>query len=865
MDDRVDRRSVIAGAAVVILTPSAVWGKPRLLGLVLTDLKAAVPERAEKSMAAFQSNILSFDELHRLAEEVQRSQRFALDIGALATEAIEPFRRVLGSTTLSLRRASVAVLGVDEIVLRGSIRLGVQLECELRFYREGQRIGYTLTFATGNPLRLLGGDLRRIADIVEIEALWWTASSRAVQAASIAIRNFEATALRVREGFDNFHLRLNNRVLAALDLDEAIFEVSLLNSVPSFSTTLNREFALPPVLRARFGRMTIEANGSVSFDAEVQLRLLGSELPPIPVPIVFAPDRVAVRLPVPIPLEMPTELPFRTISLRDTHVEIEGRLSAGTYAYGVDGRFVLPGTGHGGTYRFMYTAGNATPIPDMIELTAETLTVSDALNLLSPVPAVLPESLDSVVTVRNAYLYYAGVPGARSADNIPLEQGSSLRASVQIFGQAGYVAADTRPGGVIVAILTNPLRIGNILALRGTGVMTPRQYRGPRFDRDAIELRVDTQAGTARTALQVDFLGSPVQRVEAALERGTLALRTRTRIASIEDLRLEIAAGAASASLKGAFDFSTDVDLPLMYGFSLQGLGQIQGEVNVEQAYGRPPSASVTASLTVVGFQVETSFDIDPADISRLAERVIQRLLQKARELLDQAVNFVKAFLEGAVKYTLAAAKALAALATALAERFKATAARVVEIMKDAGATAMQALDVVREGAAAFGQFAYGKVVEALRTYFPSEAVLGAMRHWAEQFGATVADFAENVAWLLRQGGYAVEVIAAEVWRYAQRLERKFEAFVSGLAWGGFRADQVAAQLKNLQIPVDEAGRLIGRIFGTDILRAALTPAYGASEAARVTGNVVREMTRFGRDVVKEVRRSACRRFKICL
>jgi hypothetical protein len=810
---------------------------------------------------------MTFEDLHSLANQARSTRTFVLDVGQFAADAVQAFRLFLETPAVTIQGVVVALASPNEIILRGTCQLGFRLDCELRFFREQAGIGYSLTFATRRPASMLKGELRKVADLVNIDTLWWTASSRAIDAFDIAISGLEAKAMRIREGFENFHIRIDNPILRTLGLADAVFDVLLSGSIPSFSIALKRDFALPPVLKARFNKVTISPDGRITFDSEVMLKLLGQDLGPIPALLGFEPDRVAIRLPVPGTLAMPAGLPFKTIALKNTFVEVAGQLNGGNYGVAADGDFTLPGTGHGGDFRFKYSAGNATPIPDMIHLTAETLTLSDAMTLVSPVPIRLPTAIDKMIAIRNAYLYYSAGPDV-SRDGVPIEPGTTARGSVTVLGQAGYFSADYRPDGLRAAVLTNAIRIGDILVLRGFGVTAPRQYRGPAFASDAMAISLDTVAGTASADLQVQFLGKPLQRLMASIEQTGLRVETRTSLPNLPELKMAVLADNRLASLEGDFNFASQIDLELpagLQGFRLRGAARVSGQLAVEQPVGGQPISSVTATLELMSFRVSATFGIDPSKINDLANQALQHLLEEAKKVLNNALEFVKAFLSGAVKYVLSGVDAAEKLVAALVNKFNTTAEGVVALMNEAGATATQALDFVREGAAAFGQLVYSKVIEALRVLYNAEEALAAMRHWAEQFGGDVARYAENLACLLKQGGYAAEVIAKEAWAYVQHLEKKFEAYVSALAWGGLDSKQVAKALKSLSVSVEDAGKLIGKMFGTDILKAALTPAYGLAEATRVGENVSREMGRFGRNVEREIGDFACGRLGICL
>lgn len=799
---------------------------------------------------------MTFDDLYQLAATARQTRAFVINIADFAPAAVANFQRTLDGVRLTLSQVEVAELVPNEMRLRGTAQIGIRVECELRFYREGQGIGYALTFATKRPLDLLKGDLRHVADLVDIEAFWWTASSRAIEEVDVAIRGLEAKALRIREGFDNFHLKLDSAVLDFLTLGDAIFEVALTGNIPRFSVAKRLSFALPPVLKAKFERITVTGDGTVTFESEVVLKLLGAEIPPIPLLLALAPTRIAIRLPVPNLPAIPQGIPFQAVTLRESFAEMNGTLGSSKYGVAMDGKYILPGgSGHGGTYRLEYTGGNTSPIPDTIELSIDMLTLSDILNLMTPVPVRLPGGIDRLIVLRNGYAYYAAGPGARSANGVLLEQGVSARASVTVFGAPSYFAADVRSQGFRIKILLNPLRLGNILALRGTGVQPPAQYAGPRFANDAIGFELDTIAGTAKAAVIVDFLGSTIQQIEGRIEQSGMAIKSRTTLPGLGEVPLAILAGERGLSVKGGFEFRQSLDLPIDYGFHLRGAAKISGSFEAAGAVGTAPVTQVNAALEMLGFSVSTTFSIDPNDLRNLAERILQELYDAARRKLLDAVALVKSFLDGALHYTQAAAEAGRKLVAYLADKFEATAAEVISIMKRAGATAQQALDLVRQGAEALGRFALDTVVNAVRTLYSALEALNTLRQWAEQFGETIVEYAENFAWLLRQGGYVGATVAEEAWRYLQNLENRAEAFVRALTWGGFKPSEVALQLRSRGIGVDAAAKLIGPVFGTDILQAALSPAYGVSEATRVATNVINEMGRFSRNITDELSR----------
>lgn len=798
---------------------------------------------------------MTFDELYQLAVTARQTRALALDIAAFAPGAAADLQRFLGTAQLALARVHVAALAPNELVVRGAMQVGLRIECEARFYREGQGIGYALTFATQNPLDLLKGDLARLADLVPIDALWWTASSRAIDAVDVAIAGLEAKALRIAAGLDNFHLRIDSQILDAIGLADTVFQAITSGSIPSFSVAKRIPFALRPLLTGALERLTVGGDGSFRIEGQIGLKLLGVDIPPVPTVLALSPTRVALRLPIP-DLPMPKGMAFQAVMLRDSHAEMNAALPASQYGVAMDGRYILPGgAGHGGTYRFEYTGGNTSPIPDTIELSIDMLTMSDVLNLMTPVPVRLPAAIDRLVVLRNGYAHYAVGPGATSASGAPLPQGIGARASVSTFGFPSYFAAAVRPGGLEVQLLMNPLKLGKILAIRGTGVRPPADYAGPAFLPDAIGFAINTAAGTASAALIVDFLGTTIERIEGKIEQGGLSIATRTSLPGIADVPLTVVAGERGLSLKGGFEFRQPLDLILEYGFRLRGPAKISGTFEASQPPAGLPELKGTATLELLGFSVSAAFKMKADDIEDLAETIYRMLLDEARRKLLDAVELVRAFLNGVVQYASDAADAARKLAQYLAEKFEAGAEEVISIMKRAGATAAQALELVREGAEAFGRFAIARVVDTIRIAYSAAEALDTLRRWAEQFGTQLAEYAQNIAWLLREGGYQLEEIAAEAWRYVQSLDDKVEAFVKALGFGGLQATDVARQLAKRGIDVDAAGKIIGRIFGTDILQAALVPAYGADAAARVAGNAIREMGRFSRNLTDEIGR----------
>ncbi len=799
---------------------------------------------------------MTFDDLHKLVASARQTRALALEIADFAPSVADTIGQWVDTTRLELSRVGVALLAPDELRLTGAMQLGLRIDCELRFFRESGGIGYALTFGTGNPLELLRGDFKAIAGLVAIDALWWTASSRAMKDVDVALAGLEAKALEFRKGFDNLHLRLDSRVLDTLKLAGAVFDVVMTGQVPAFSVAKELHFELKPVLEARVRRLTVGANGALALEGEVIPKLLGAPVPPIPAAMHFTPASVAIRVPVPAPPPMPRGIPFQAITLSHCFAEVAGSLGAANYGIAADGRYVLPGgSGNGGTYRFEYSAGNTTPIPDTIELSIDELRIGDVLNLMSPVAVKLPAGIGDLVVLRNGYAYYAAKQGARSASGVELAQGVTARGSITVFGAPAYLSVDVHSGAVAARLLTDPLRLGKILALRGTGVRPPAQYAGPRFAPDAIGIAIDTGAGTAEASLIVDFLGQTIHQAEGAIEQGGITLKTRTSLNYIANVPLEVHAGVRGLSARGGFEFRQPVDLPFKAGFNLQGLGKFSGTFEITGDLGGAAKVAVQASLTVLGFTVSLPkpLEIDPDRLKDLAELVVQALYDAARKMLLDAVELVKAFLMGAVRYTLSAAEAGRKLVAYLVVEARATARQIISIMHAAGATAGRALELVRDGAAALGEFAFETVVGTLRTLYDAAEVLDTLRQWAVQFaGAAVEKIAENLAWLMRRGGFAVQAIVDEAWRYVGHLQDGAKAFARVLMLGGVAASEIAKHLKHLKVGIDDAGKILGEIFGTDIIEDILKPAFGLNEARRVAGNLERELGRFSRNVEDE-------------
>lgn len=798
--------------------------------------------------------MLTFDELYQLAERAKQTRALAVDLLEVAPAAADTIAQYIDTARLDLRRVSVALLAPQEIRLSGTLQLGLKIDCEMRVFKETSGLGYALTFGTSNPLDLLPSDFRVVTDIVDIEALLWTASSRAIDQVDIAISGLQAKALRMREGLDNFHLKLDNTVLEKLGLAESVFELALAGQVPQFSVAKRLTFRLPPALDAEFNRLTVGAGGLVELDGRVLIKLLGVSIPPIPTNMRFDPISVAVRVPVPDMPQLPQAIPLQKITLHQSFAELKGQLGAPSYAIAADGRFKLPGgSDRGGTYRFEYSAGNPGPIPDVLELSVNELTLSDALNLVSPAPMRLPDGIDNLVSLRNGYAHYAVTQGARSSSGARLDKGASVRGSITLFGAPAYLAVNVTNAGMQARLLTNPLRLGSVIALRGTGVNPPANYSGPSFDNDAIGIAIDTAHATAKAALVVDFLGTTVSRLEGAIERSGITIKTATSLPNIAQIPLEVHAGTNGLSAKGSFEFRQPVDLPFKAGFNLQGLGRFSGTFSIEGVPGQPPRIKAQARLDVLGFSVSVPIDLDPEQLTNLAEVVVQALYDEVRRVLLDAVELVKAFLMGAVHYTLAAAEAGRKLVNYLVVEAGATAQKVMAIMHKAGATAMQALELVRDGAAALGEFAFETVVGVMRTLYSAVEALETLRDWAVQFAGDAADkIAENLAWLMRKGGYAAEAIATEAWRYVGQLQDSARHFSRVLMLGGLAGSEIAKYLKIRGVSADDAGKVLGNIFGTDIIENLLKPAFGLPEAQRVAGNVQRELGRFGRNVEDE-------------
>jgi hypothetical protein len=818
------------------------------------------------------SGPITYADLKALIEQARVTGLLQLSVDKLGSSLVEPFRIALGDVKLELKDLRIPFIDDKEIVVHAATRVGsIRIAAEFRFFNSGGAVDYAVSFATSNWKQMLDGTLSSVAKIVPIETLWWTVSSITRDAMRIQIPRFDLDPGRIVPG-DAYRFLFDSAVLRRLGLGKAVFLIEQIGDKPRFNLAVKMMAKLPPILAVAVSRVSFNSGGIVEVEGQAELSLLGLKLNTPPGLLVFSPDKFSLRIPVPEQLDAPAQLFFRGIKLSNNEVSLNGSLS-GSYSVGMAGDFVINGSGHRGTYEFQYVAPNQT-LPDLVELSADTLTLSDALTLMSGFTISLPAALERVVVLRNAYFYYATRDGLTTRSKVSSQRGASVHADVSILGYSAYLGIDARQDDVVARLLMNPIRLGDVLALRGKGGAPPQGYKGQAIVPEAIALVVDTGRQYARGSIQVDFGGRELGFVDATLAGESLSCDVGLRLPPpLNSTMLGVVVSKQSVCAKADFAFVEGIRINLFRGFELSGQAAIEGKLIVDAPMNGQASSSVIAKLKLGVFEVSTQFNIDPKDVVHLAKRVVAELLKAAQELLKDALAWLKAYLGKAIKYVLHAADELRNLAATLAETFKVGVNQAVRLLNQAGAAASYALDLVREGGALiWGSLNYANVLSTFRKIFPEQEVVDAVRHWGEQLGKAASEIvqetAEAVAWLLREGGFAVEKIAAEVRRYFKEA-MQLEKFANALAFGRLKPTEVASALQKLggQIATAEAvGKILGKLFGTDktMLQQALSPVYGAAVAKRVTDDVARELGHIGGSVGKEVKKKVCNWLGIC-
>lgn len=806
------------------------------------------------------SRAITFVELKQIVDDAQAAGALELDLSTIASELAGFVNNALRIAKLRFETFEVPAITDQELKLAGVIRLPTgprgrtfDLDVECCFFDSRGGIGYTVIVApVPGAVHALFGDLKKVIDLLpmDIESLWLTLSSIELPRVDIDIPGQEVADALISKG-QGYLFRFKSELLKLLDLESTVFAL-LDRAMPfQFSTNLKAALRIPPVIEMVVDRVsvidaktiTVSGTGKLVF-SEVALSFKGA--------IGLSLEGFRVEIPVPQSFVAPFDKAFfRGFRLSNTVATFDGTLQV--YTVGLRGDFEIEGSQHAGNYDFKYAPGGTASIPDLFELYAERLSLSDAFTVMSGSVVTLPAFLDRLIALERAYGYYATKPGMKTRSGVSSHVGARMHADIDMLGYKAYGEFEAFDGGSCRAVLLlNPIRLGGIIAISGIGAGTPRSYRGTNVGSDAIRLEVDGQ--TASGDIKVALFNRASVSCWATMTEESLYFRIDIDLTSpIEDLKFDADLVRDAISLKSALSLAVDIKADWGFGrFHIAKPAQVDARIRITAMPGSATcSVNSNVSLGPLGFSLVLT--LDPRELEKLPELLRRQVIEKAIELLKDATEWLQAILDGTIAYVGDQVGELAEnIGRELRDTFGKTGKEAAKALKRAGYELEKAYGILEKGQRLSLRDVLDNMCDA--EAYAEREIVGFFR----RIGATdnIKFTACEVADLLLHNGMSAGKVIKEV----QDMVKDVPAVAEVLSAIRRPVHEVAEFLKNAGKTAPQAAELLARVFydaQKDIINAGMQIAkYPGREASRAVDNVFRESGAGIEKVRDEVRRA---------
>lgn len=802
---------------------------------------------------------ISFDQLREAVREAA-DQTLELALDAISAELSQGVLEFLGLAALKLEKLEIPELDDARIRITGVARLPVRrgktadVWVEARFIRARAGLDYVLVFApAAEALPLMLGDLRRALDLLPagVEGLWCVLSSTALDTASLQIPGRVLTDVAIERG-RSFLFRLKGALLKTLQLDKTVFHLTGLGAPLRFAAQTDATIRVGSLLSLQISGIAVNGAASITFSGKAAFRLFDGEL-------VFDADllltNAGVALGIPIPQEFIAPYNrafFQPLMFSNATLGLNGTVS--NCSVSLYGDFRIKGSGHGGPFNVAYAAGNPSPIPDLFELEADRLTLSDAVTMMAGAPISLPDFLDRLVVLERTYAYCAVRSGLPTQAKVPSIAGAKAHSDIILLGYRGYgefvVLADGAGGA---KLLLAPIKFGRLIEIRGRASGSPPGYRGHRVGAKAIQFELDSQSRQAVASLEVAAFG--LAAVGALAKIGDHAIRFDLEVSLPPPFgKTTFACALEHESIQLTTERRIEIGVDADWGYGRMKIAkaaQVVTDVKiVATPSGAKGEADVRASLGPVDFAFGLSFD--PGRIQDLPELIRKAVIERALAELRNAGKWLLALADGTIAFVVDATEAATLIATELRDTFKVTASEAVVLLKSAGyefnraymiVNHIQGVAIERVVHAMCGAAAYAEreAIEWLKTIYRVDEPRFTAYMVGEMLlsnGISPKTAIEEVQKLVTEVAAAVEVLG--------ELERPVFEVVEFIRSGGADATKAAELLVRAFYGIDKAV----------VKQALVTGGYAVNAATQAAENIFRESGRFATNIRNEVRRT---------
>lgn len=779
-------------------------------------------------------------------------------IGDIAAELGSALNEYLGLATLKLQQFQLLEQGEGAVRLTTTIKVPVvgnssrkaEIGIDARFMRARSRIGYTIVFGVSpSAQKAMLGDLGRVLSQVpmQMQGMWLSLSSDARGTLRVDTPGQEVAEAVIEAG-RGYLFRLGGQILKTLALDQVVFYLANFPDALKFTTKTRIVIPVGPLLQFTIRSISIEGAQAVGLSGEGVFNFFGQKL------AFNATIRLTVGS-IAFEIDLGRFVPqidnpfFKPLTLTRAVASFEGSLAG--YAVGLEGDFVISGSGNGGAFLVKYAAGSA-DLPDLFELESDRLILSDLATLATGVVVALPAFLDRIIVLQNSYIYFAKRPGLVTRSGLPSTQGVKAHSSVSILGYKAYGEVSAVGGKLGAKFQFAPINLGNIIEISGSGQGSPRGFSGNAVGKNAIVVELDGEGRTAAASLRVRILGQPAIDAIGALNDRSLSFVVKAKLpAPLGEQNFSVELGRDTATLTAGVQMSVGIKAEWGFGkFRIAKAAQVEAALEiVATPNGATGRANVRASLGPIKLAFPVNFD--PFDMAGLVERIRKEVERKIIEALKNSVLWLEAMLEGAIEFVLDTAQIAEAIGYELRKLFNHTAEEAAAALRQAGYSINNAYLVLEQGFEA----GWDNIRDLLQKGggFAEEAVVDWIRKISDVGDPKYT--ARAMAGILLSAGYGTERAIAEVQQMLKDV--KLTAEVIGQLRNSPR--EVARFLLNAKVGAEKAAQYLAEGFwdlSKDALTTTLTETgYAAQEVKAAVENVWRESGRALENIRNELGR----------
>jgi len=775
---------------------------------------------------------------------------------------IDTIKDIIGSELLKMNFEELPLISESQINISGKFHLTnkVTFLISATFINENESIGHIFKINPGNNwANAASGEFKRILSLIPVNIESWGVIFNSSELHNYSIRVGERSVISNLDKGVSYFFTLKSKILSILHLDEQVFALKIsTHDTLQFLTISNVDLSLGSLFTIKFKEISIPAIDTISLHGVANINFFGIELS-YTGEIKLGVKSVSVIIPINAEF-IPSFLPLlNSITLKNTMVAITGSIQSGIFSIGLSGDFAIQGSTSKGEYEVWQTPTPNT-IPDLFQFQASRITMSDILTVMSGLIVKLPEFFDKFILLEKVYGYYASKPGIMTKSGFISKVGMAAHSDIIIFGYQSYGHFEAfADKGIKGKLLLNPLKFGTLLEISGNGQAT--WYNNRKYSANCIEFSVDTSNSEILADINIIFLKQMRQSVVGKFSiTGFNFIVKYTGPGKIGDLQFNSILEKSHLRMHSAFTLSTEIQF-LYQAFNFAYSLGIDVSLSIEGGMEDIPVMKVSAKGFMGGISVSFFVLMDPSQINSLEELLLEKIKKMFLELFKDASQFLKAIVEGVLKYTGRYADQLySKVGQYMRDIYKCSVEETVVLMRKAEFQIGHIVSSISE----FAGHDILKVVDVFESVgMTMEEIAQGLKESFSRYARETKMVVEDVALILKTAGYEIEKII----RLLLDVSQETKYLVKALYNIGYQALEVAKALKNINRPIEEVGEAITQAF-YDVTNTTLPvilkgAGYLPKEVEKLTRNIFNETGNALENGRRELGR-VCRNIGIC-